>query len=167
MVNTIILTLITIVILFSFVVLFGAPYLPTLKQKSMEVFDLIELKKGQTLVELGSGDGRILKIAAQKGMYAIGYELNPLLVVYSMISCWPYRQHVRVKWANYWRHTLPQCDGLYVFLLNPYMEKLGNKISNEMKNDVKVVSFAFKIPQYKVVKEQKGLYLYKITPTRH
>ena len=29
------------------------------------------------LVDFGSGDGRIVQMAAEKGMHATGYELNP------------------------------------------------------------------------------------------
>jgi len=44
---------------------------------------MLNLKSGQTLIELGSGDGRVLKEAAAKGVRAIGYEINPVLVIYS------------------------------------------------------------------------------------
>lgn len=35
------------------------------------------------LVDLGSGDGRIVIEAAKKGYEAVGYEINPWLVLYS------------------------------------------------------------------------------------
>ncbi len=43
---------------FSFVLLFGAPYLPTLKKQIRTTFKLAELSKGDTIIELGCGDGR-------------------------------------------------------------------------------------------------------------
>lgn len=149
-----------IVLLFGFVLLFGAPYLPTLKKQTEGALDLLELKKGQTLLELGCGDGRILRAAARRGLYAVGYELNPLLVLIAWLHTMRYRQFVRVKWANYWGKTWPPADGIFVFLLNKYMAKLDKKITQECSKPVKVVSFAFKIPGRKIQATKDGLYLY-------
>jgi len=156
-----ILAAIAVVLIFSFVIMFGAPYLPTLKARTPEALDLLDLKKGQLLLELGSGDGRILREAARRGIEAVGWELNPLLVLYAKAINWRYRRQVTVKWGNYWRHSWPQADGIYVFLLNPYMAKLDKKITQEIRGKVKVVSFAFQIPGKKPLKELNGLMLYE------
>lgn len=147
-------------VLFTFVVMFGAPYLPTLKQRVPEALELINLKKGQTLVELGSGDGRILWAAAEKGIYSVGYELNPLLVLYSKMLTFKKRKFIKIIWGNYWQKQLPPADGLFVFLLQPYMQKLDTKIKQNYPSGIKLVSFAFTIPNKKPDKEINGLYLY-------
>ncbi|HUP26633.1 MAG TPA: hypothetical protein VM124_03255 [Candidatus Limnocylindrales bacterium] len=162
--NWLFLAVAAIILLFSFVIMFGAPFLPTLKVHTSEALDLLNLKPGQTLTELGSGDGRILRAAAERGMYAIGYELNPLLVLWSKLIHWRYRRLITVHWGNYWRHKLPVTDGIYVFLLNSYMEKLDKKITQEITQKVKVVSFAFEIPGKKPTKEMNGLMLYTYEP---
>lgn len=149
-----------VALLFCFVILFGAPFLPTLKAEVPKALDLIDLKPGQTLLELGSGDGRVLRAAAERGITAIGYELNPVLVAYSWLRTRRYRGKVRVVWGNYWRKTLPPADGIFVFLLQPYMTKLDNKITQECRKPVKLVSFAFYIPDKKPVKRTKGLFRY-------
>ncbi len=148
------------VLIFSFVVVFGAPFLPTLKARTVDALDLLDLRPGQTLLELGSGDGRILRAAAERGIYAIGYELNPVLVVWSKLTNWKYRKYITVHWANYWRHKLPVTDGIYVFLLNPYMKKLDTKITQDITAKVKLVSFAFEIPDKQPANEMNGLFLY-------
>lgn len=145
---------------FTFVVAYGAPFLPTLKPKVSIALDLLGLKKGQVLLELGSGDGRVLKAAAQQGLNAVGYELNPLLVVYSKILNWKYRKQVKVIWGNYWKKSWPPADGIFVFLLQPYMEKLDQKIAKDCKKGVKLVSFAFTVDSRKPTKTKDGLYLY-------
>jgi hypothetical protein len=149
--------------LFSFVILFGAPYLPTLSKQQATAMSLLNLKPGQTMLELGSGDGRMLIAAAKLGIRSIGYELNPLLVLYSKLVTYKYRQLVEVRWANFWRTPLPACDGIYVFLLDRYMSRLNNKITQEISSSVKLVSFAFEIPNKKPITETDGLYLYKYT----
>lgn len=149
------------VLVFSFVILFGAPYLPTLKNSADIAFELLDLKPGDTLLELGSGDGRMLRQAAKRGIKGIGYELNPLLVLYSQIANWRYRKLITFKCRNYWQVTLPECDGIYVFLLDRFMSKLDNKIKAELKSPVKLVSNAFKIPGKKPIKQKNALFLYK------
>lgn len=148
-------------VLFSFVILFGAPYLPTLKPQADDALKLLNLKPGQTLLELGSGDGRVLRLAAEHGIKSIGYEINPLLVWYSRLRNWRYRRLIKVRMGNYWMTKLPQTDGIYVFLLNRYMTKLDKKIVQDFSKPVKLVSFAFEIPGKKPIKTKKGLRLYQ------
>ncbi len=161
--NVALITCAIIFVAFTFVVAFGAPFLPTLKKRVPEALDLINLKKGQTLLELGSGDGRVLTEAAKRGLNAVGYELNPMLVAYSKMATFKYRKQVKIIWGNYWNNSWPKADGVFVFLLQPYMEKLDNKIS-KLNYPTKLVSFAFRIPDKKITKENKGLYLYNYKP---
>ncbi len=154
------LLVVLLVLIFGFVVFFGAPFLPTLKAKNQDIFELLDLKAGQTLLELGSGDGRILRAAAERDIQAIGYELNPILVLWSRLKNWKYRKLITVHWGNYWRVKIPKTEAIYVFLLEKYMKKLDNKITQEAGKNVKLVSFAFKIPDRKVDRELKGLFLY-------
>ncbi len=148
-------------ITFTFVIAFGAPFLPTLKARVPEALDLSGLKAGDTLIELGSGDGRILRAAAERGINAIGYELNPLLVVYSKIVNIKYRNKVKIIWGDYWRKQWPEAQGIFVFLLQPYMQKLDTKITQNYPKGIALVSFAFTIPNRKPNKESNGLYLYR------
>lgn len=149
-------------LLFAGVVAFGAPYLPTLSKRVDDAIELLELSPGQTMLELGSGDGRLLRAAAKKGIYSVGYELNPLLVVYTRIASFKYRKFVTVKWGNYWNKQWPEADGIYVFLLNPYMSKLHKRVVQYIKGKpLTLVSFAFQISEKKPNKEINGMFQYK------
>lgn len=153
--------LIAVVLLFGISVVFGAPYLPTLKKQTNTALDLLDLKEGELLLELGSGDGRLLREAAKRGIKGIGYEINPLLVLYSRLVLFRYRKLVKIHCANYWNINLPQTQGIYVFLLQKYMPKLDKKIAQTQNTPVKLVSFAFTIPNKKPVQEKNGLRLYQ------
>jgi SAM-dependent methyltransferase len=152
---------IVVIFLFAGVVAFGAPYLPTLSNRVNDAIELLDLRPGQTMLELGSGDGRLLRAAAKKGIYSIGYELNPVLVIYAKIASLRYGKLVRVRWANYWTVDWPPADGMYVFLLNPYMSKLHKKVVQYSKGkQFRLVSFAFKIQEKKASKDKDSMFLY-------
>lgn len=157
----IVIFLVAIFFLYTFVILFGAPYLPTMKKRITDIKTLSKLKSGQTLIELGSGDGRVLLELAKQGIYGVGYELNPILVAYSKIKLLPYRKHTKIIWGNYWQEKLPEADVIYVFLLQKYMQKLNKKLIQNYPKGVKLVSFAFQIEGRKHQAELNGMYLYK------
>jgi 16S rRNA A1518/A1519 N6-dimethyltransferase RsmA/KsgA/DIM1 with predicted DNA glycosylase/AP lyase activity len=105
---------IILVLLFGFVLLFGAPYVPTLKPQTEQALDLLNLKPGQTLLELGSGDGRVMRAAAARGLHVVGYELNPILAGVSYFVTWKYRKQVRIIWGDFWHADFTHGDGVFV-----------------------------------------------------
>lgn len=150
-----------IVFLFSFVLLFGAPYLPTLSAQAEAALDLVDLKPGDHLLELGCGDGKVMIAAARRGLHVTGYELNPILAGVAWLRTRRYGRRAKVVCGNFWRIKLPPSEGIFVFLLPKYMAKLDTKITQESSNPVKLVSFAFAIPTKKISKENSGIFLYQ------
>ncbi|HEU5187306.1 MAG TPA: hypothetical protein VFT87_02260, partial [Candidatus Saccharimonadales bacterium] len=63
-------------ICFGLVVFRGAPYVPTHKRAIKKMLQELPLKEGDLMVDVGSGDGVVLKTAAEQGLRAIGYEIN-------------------------------------------------------------------------------------------
>lgn len=154
------LTVVSLVVCFGFVLLFGAPYLPTLKPQILTGLELLDLGPGDTLLELGCGDGRVLIAAAQQGIHVVGYELNPLLAAMSWLRTRRYRPLVRVVWGNYWQSDWPPAQGIYGFILAKYMERLDTKIIQYAAKPVRLVSFAFAIPGRKPAAARDGLFRY-------
>ena len=149
-----------LIICFGGVVLFGAPYLPTLKPQVNTALKLANLHAGQTLLELGCGDGKVLVAAAQQGIKVVGYELNPLLALLAWMRTIRYRKYVKVKWGNFWLQDWPKADAIFVFLLPKYMTKLDTKIEQYDHKPIKLVSFAFKIDDKEPVKVMNGVFIY-------
>ncbi len=154
------LVLLLIILSFGFVLLFGAPYLPTLTTQVRIALNVADLEPGQALLELGCGDGKVLIAAAKKGIYCVGYELNPLLFLIAWVRTIRYRRYVRVVLANFWQVEWPSTDVIFVFLLDKYMHKLDDRIGRYGHRPVRLISFAFKIPNRKPVESRKGIYVY-------
>jgi SAM-dependent methyltransferase len=58
-----------------------APFVTTPHEVVSRMLDLAEIKQGDVLYDLGSGDGRIVVAAAKKfGIRAVGFEIDPVLV---------------------------------------------------------------------------------------
>jgi hypothetical protein len=162
----IILVIIILVICFGGVLLFGAPYLPTLTPQVHTALELANLKPGEMLLELGCGDGKILIAAAQVGVHSVGYELNPVLALIAWLRTRKFRREVTVVWGNFWTKQWPPADAIFTFLLDRYMERLDLRISESVSRPVKLVSFAFRIPGKKADEEKAGVFVYKYLPKR-
>jgi len=139
----------------------GAPYVPILKRDYVPLLELSGLKPGQTLVDLGSGDGRLLRAAASRGIRAIGYEINPFMVFVSRIVCWRYRKLIKIHLANLWQIRLPPADAIYVFLMPRFMERLHAKFTVELTRPTTVISYVFAIPGQKPIRQGANSYIYR------
>jgi SAM-dependent methyltransferase len=120
---------------------------------------MLDLKPGQTLYDLGCGDGRMLKAAAKLGLKAVGYEMSPILVLIARLVNFRYRKQVKVIMGNYWTADISAADGIFIFLLDKYMPKLDRKIK-DLHKPIKVASYTFQIPGKKPVKKANAVFLY-------
>jgi len=149
---------------FAVVLLKGAPYLPVRRKEQQLALDLLELQPGDTVVDLGSGDGAFLLAAAKAGLVAYGFELNPILCLVSKVRCWKYRRQVHIYWGDFWKVDFPaETKGVYVFLLDRFMERLGKKLERQsqvLRRPLKVVSYTFQIPGRKPQAQKGGLFRY-------
>ncbi|MBP9852589.1 MAG: hypothetical protein QG629_843 [Patescibacteria group bacterium] len=152
------LILMIVVSLFAVVLLVGAPYLPTLSTQIETAFDLLDLEKDQTVLELGCGDGKVLLAAVKRGYQAVGVELNPILFVIAWLRTVRYRGRVRVIWGDFWRMEWPPSDGVFVFLLDRFMPRLDTQMRQYKRP---LVSIAFQISGKKPAREKQGVFLYR------
>ena len=144
--------------------LLGAPYVPIRRRDSHHLLDLANLHSGQTLIDLGSGDGQLLRLAASRGIRGIGYEINPVMVLISKLICWRYRRLIKIHLANLWHIKLPPADAVYVFLMPRFMERLHSKFTSEITKPTRVISYVFEIPGLKPVKRGAGSNIYEYPP---
>ena len=156
----ILIIVLSFLISFAGVIFFGAPYLPTLKLQIKTALELADLSKGQTLIELGCGDGRVLIAAAQEGINCVGYELNPIMALIAWLRTRRYSSLVKIEWGDFWRKSWPEADAIFVFLLDKYMDRLDKKCIQYPYKPLKLVSFAFSIKAKKPIKTVNGVFLY-------
>ncbi len=150
-----------VVLCFGLAVLRGAPYLPTYGRDAEKLLDKCEISPNSTLLDLGSGDGKVLMAAAKRGMRAVGYEINPLLWLMSKLRLMPYRKLVKIHLGDMWQADIGKSDVIFVFLLDRLMGDLEAKLAKEAKPGAVVISYVFKLPNKKPHQKTRNAYIYK------
>lgn len=80
-----------------------------------DALDLAELRAGERLVDLGSGDGRVLLSAARRGARALGYELDSDLASQARDLAARAGLDIEVVEEDYRRVTI-EAEVVYAFL---------------------------------------------------
>lgn len=142
--------------------LHGAPYMPSRRSMVKRMMDIGDAHPGDLAVDLGSGDGRFMVELAKRGIEAHGYEINPFLV---LLSKWNiYRAGVgdkaKVFWKNLWDVDVSKYSLVFLFQLNPGMEKLEEKLQKELKPGARVVSNSWSFPHWPIDKKDYSARLY-------
>ncbi len=139
----------------------GAPYVPTPKRRIKEILELAEVNDETISLDLGSGDGRIVRAFAKAGAKkSIGLELNPIIYLLSKIITWDKNAEIRIE--NIWNYNLAEIDVISVFFVPTFIDKLEEKIVNEMKKGTKVISYRYKFKNLEEIKNINKLYLYEV-----
>ncbi|CAF3330693.1 unnamed protein product [Rotaria socialis] len=128
------------------------PYVPATREQLDNIFNLLKQyssKQRKHLVDLGSGDGRIVFEAAQQGFpRATGIELNRVLIYYARLKAFSSNQSsiCQFKRANLWKHDLSKYDTIVLFGVDSMMESLLKKLSKEITDESVVVTCRYQFP---------------------
>jgi transposase-like protein len=158
----------------------GAPYLPTSSKNIESMFralrnlpsikKMIDMKQDIQFVDLGSGDGRVVFRAAREQLFhrSLGYEINPVLHGFASVrrAIQPkYWRNTNFHMQDLWKINLSHSHVVAVYGLHPIMDRLGQKMANELPNGAVVVSNVFTIPGWtpiSICKEDANIHFYSI-----
>ncbi|MDQ4121126.1 MAG: methyltransferase domain-containing protein [Acidobacteriota bacterium] len=139
--------------------------IPTPMETVAEMLRLANLKKGDVLYDLGSGDGRIVFEAARKyGVRAIGVEIKPHLVEEAnrRAKAEGLDKSARFVHADLFRLNLREATVVTLYLSDSLNERLLPKLLRELRPGSRIVSHDFRMgdwqPEQSVRVPWKNLY---------
>lgn len=140
----------------------GAIYYPSKDKVVDQMLKLAKVTKKDTVIDIGSGDGRILIAAAKLGAKAIGYEINPLLVKKSrqLIKEAGLEKLAIVYSKSFWKADLNKATVITIYLFSEFMNRLQKSIEKKIDHPVRVVANDYPFNKKKADKTFKKIYLY-------
>jgi cyclopropane fatty-acyl-phospholipid synthase-like methyltransferase len=149
-----------------------APFVASPIPVVRKMLEYAELKPGETLYDLGSGDGRIVIMAAQEfGARGVGVEMNRRLIDEAIEKMQELGLGDRVRFinGNIFSVDLSPADVVTMYLTTGANEKVRPKLERELKPGARIVSHDFSIPGWENSKNFKfnegyrthNIYLYE------
>jgi len=124
----------------------GAPFVPTPMRAVRKMLKVADIKKGQTVIDIGCGDGRLCHYAAKDyGAKGIGYELSPMVYVIGKIRQFIWGSKAEVRFGDFRNHDLSDADHIVTYMLPETLAKFIPKFEKDLKKGAKVTSYAFHI----------------------
>ena len=147
-------------------------FVPTPKLIVRSMLHLASLRRGETLFDLGAGDGRIIIEAARRfGARAIGIEIDPNLANRIRERIAATKSQAELIEADFFTVDLTPADVVAIYLSASTNERLAPKLSSELRTGARVVSLDYELPGWRVSRQVevkssgigRELYLYKKT----
>jgi SAM-dependent methyltransferase len=127
----------------------GAVFTSTAGIRIKSFLDAVPMNGAELLVDLGCGDGRVLRAARRRyGVRTLGFEVNALAYGVARILSFPMRG-VRIRCKNFWSEDLQNADVVFCYLFPDVMRRLALKLQKELQPGARVVSCNFPVPGWK------------------
>ncbi|XP_053690847.1 ATP synthase subunit C lysine N-methyltransferase [Sabethes cyaneus] len=132
------------------------PYVPATTKQIGNVLSAINTSnKADKLLDIGSGDGRIVIAAAKaRGIEAHGVELNPWLVLYSRISAVRTGVYANTRFyrKDLWKFDISKYNNIVIFGVEEMMQDLEQKVAQEAQSNATIIACRFPFPSLIPVK---------------
>ena len=148
----------------------GALYVSTARARIAAFIAAVPMEPGQVLVDLGCGDGRVLRLARRHyRIKAIGFEVNLLAYLKGRALSIGLKD-VEIRLKSFWSQNLVQADIVFCYLYPDVMQKLSTKLKAELKPGTLVVSCNFALPGFNPLRTLRPegalhsdpLYIYRV-----
>jgi len=148
----------------------GAVFTSTAGVRIKSFLDAVPMNGTELLVDLGCGDGRVLRAAQRRyGVRALGFEVNALAYCVARILSFPMKG-VQIRCKNFWSENLRDADVVFCYLFPDVMRRLATKLEKELRPGARVVSCNFPVPgwsPFRVVRPESAchsdpIYVYRL-----
>lgn len=130
----------------------GALYVSTTRTRIAAFLSAVPMKPGHMLVDLGCGDGRVLRHARRRyRIRAVGFEVNLLAYLKGRVLSIG-RKDIEIRFKNFWSQNLAQADVVFCYLYPDVMQKLSAKLKAELKPGTLVASSNFALPGFNLLR---------------
>ncbi|MBV6392122.1 MAG: hypothetical protein KPEEDBHJ_01344 [Anaerolineales bacterium] len=150
---------------------FGPPSVPTRMNRIRKALALANLQPGETLYDLGAGDGRVLLIAAGEfNANAVGVEIGPVqcMLIYLRALASGLNKMIRVRWGNYFTADIKEADVAFVYATSKETARLAAHLQGQMKPGSRLISISADFPEWEpsAVDELDLIFLYAMPPVQ-
>ncbi len=150
-------------------VLFSVPFLhdpvfvPSSDAKLATMIKLGKPTRKSRILDLGSGDGKIVLALANHGFSAVGVEINPWLVRKSRQAASRLGLKNRATFIrqSFWKVDYSKYDLIFLYATSYIMERLERKLQAELKPGTRVVSNHFTFPNWRHKNQENDVFLYQ------
>ena len=127
----------------------GAMFHPSANVRVRTFLDHVPMKAGDLLIDIGCGDGRVLREARRRyGIRALGFEVNPLAYILARLRTLG-MGGVEIRWRNFWNVNIRDADVVFCYLFPDVMERLAQKLESELRPGTCVISCNFALPGWR------------------
>jgi ubiquinone/menaquinone biosynthesis C-methylase UbiE len=135
-----------------------APYVSSPISVVDKMLEAANLRSGETLYDLGCGDGRIVLAAAKGfGAKAVGVELSDALAkrARQQAESMGLQDQVRIVTGDMMAVDVSQANVVSLYLMTEANDTLRPKLERELKPGARVVSLEFKVRGWKPARVEK------------
>lgn len=119
----------------------GSPYLPTDRATLKRMLKMADIQPGETVVDLGCGDGRLVRAAHRLGARAVGYELSIYLYCIARLL-----GGAEIRYKSYWQADLQDVDVVFIYIEKRFLERFERELWPHLKPGCRVISNTFTLP---------------------
>lgn len=149
--------------------LYGLPSVPTKLERIRKALQLANLQAGETLYDLGAGDGRVLLLAASEfKAKAVGIEIGPIqcALIWLRAAVSGFGHQIQVQWGNYLKADLSQADVVFLYATSKEVLRVAAYLEQHLKPGSRMISISADFPEWEPtrVDERELIFVYHMPP---
>ena len=147
----------------------GLPWVPTRRARVRRALELAGVRPGETVYDLGAGDGRALIIAAREfEACGVGIEIEPVhcLVARANALIAGASGRISIRCGSFYRADLSDADVVFVYVTPRHAARLRSLLAHQLRAGARVVSIAADLPGWQpaAVDREHLIFLYRMPP---
>jgi predicted RNA methylase len=148
-----------------------SPWWRTTPKRARIECRLAQVKKGDVIYDLGSGEGTALIIAAKEfGATGVGIEIDLFRALFSKmkVSLSGVSNKIEIRRDNFWDQDISKATVVFMYLIPKTLIKLRPKFLKELQPGTRVVTFVYRMDLPLIAQDEKAeLYVYEIPKKKH